>query len=279
MDKVKAWIEKECQLFWQMLNHKARLNVPKGIMEFLNSGSDSEIENGMKKFSIIEKYLKILNQKNKIDEIADKYRRDFSNVKSEKQLSEIFSEIAVCATISIISTEFCLKPVTRKSKHSDFKSIIESYEVYGEIKRFEDKKKFIARSILTKADNIAKQKTSIPRFVELFGKLEDVYKQLPLDSINIIFLFHFSFGETVKYVKQVLFGEANFFNKKENLALEPISLFSKNEWKNISAVCLCRLGENGLVEFYEIFINPNANKQLPDVIADKIKNVPNIFNK
>jgi len=271
MDKVKVWLENECPLIWHILNHKAKSNIPKGINDFLNSGSESEIEDGKMIFSIIEKYLKTLTQKISTNDVSNNYRRELSSIDSEKQLSEIFSEISVCATISKISNDISLKPISRKPKRSDFKATIENSEIYGEVKRYEDKKRINRRSILTKDDYHVKQKTTRPRFSELYSKLENVYKQLPSDSINIIFLFHSSFGETVKYIKQVLFGEHNFWNKNENLILEPNSLFSKVEWENISALCLCRLGKKGFVEFYEIFKNPKANNHLPEAVADKIK--------
>lgn len=277
MDKIILWLKYNCPLFWQILNKKAKKKIPDGIMEFLSSCYVSEIENGKKIFSIIETYLKTLTDKIGINDIADKYSGRLSTVSSEKKLSEIFSEISVCATISKISSAILLEPVSREKKHSDFKALIDNYEIYGEVKRYEDKKYLgrKGRSILTTDDSKTKQKTHKPRYFELCSKLtkkgEEVYKQLPTDSISIVFLFHASYGETVNYIKQLLFGESNFWNKNENLILEPNSLFSKVEWENISAVCLCKLGENESVEFYEIFRNPNANNRLPDIIVEKLR--------
>lgn len=178
------------------------------------------------------------------------------------------SEIAVCATISKISNKIFLKPETKKPKHCDFKVELDEYVFYGEVKRFEDKTKIIGRSIKSDTNYKSKQKTTRPRFLELESKLQDVYKQLPDDTVNVLFVFHSSIGETIRYVKQVLFGESNFWSN--NLALEPNSLFSKPEWENISTVCLCRLGNNEFVEFYEIFINPNAKNMLPNIVLEKI---------
>lgn len=269
MDNAKIWLEKSCPRIWSMLNNQAKIILPNGLREFIDTGSKNEIENGQNIFLIVEKYLDILISKSSKKTVSDAYRRDFSNVSKEKELSELFSEIAVCTTISRIACTINLRPFSKKPKRSDFSAIIGKSEIYGEIKRFEDKTKIISRSILSDNNYKSKQKTTRPRFLELESKLKDVHKQLPEDTVNILFLFHPSIGETISYVKQVLFGESNFWNK--NIVLEPKSFFSKHELKNISAVCLCKLGENGFVEFYEIFINPNAKNTLPSLVIDKIK--------
>lgn len=66
----------------------------------------------------------ILISKSSQKTVYDAYRRDFSNVRKEKELSELFSEIAVCATISKMASTICLRPFSKKPKHSDFKTII-----------------------------------------------------------------------------------------------------------------------------------------------------------
>ena len=265
------WLKEHCPIVFEMLNEKTKRKLPIGVLNFLDSGSNLEMEFGRYFFMLIEKYLILLISKTNKKYICDKYRRELSNVNSEEQLSQLFSEIAVCATISKASNRISLKPNTRGKKNCDFHAIIENFEVYGEVKRYVDKSTIEARSIF--AHNDFEKKTKRPRYLELVSKLNDTYEQLPKDSINLILLFHSSTGETVRYLKQALFGESNFMKINDELILEPYSLFSKAEWENISAVCLCKLGENELVKFYEIFMNPKARNHLPDIVLEKIRNM------
>lgn len=227
MNNTQDWIRINCPLIWSTLNNRAKNSLPKGIIEFLETGAISETENGHNIFLIMEKYLNTLIGKINSADVNKAYSRELSNVNDEKQLSELFSKIAVCATISKISTKIFLKPETKKPKRCDFKAELDEYDFYGEVKRFEDRTKIISRSILSDNNYKIKQKTTRPRFLELESKLQDVHKQLPEDTVNIVFLFHSSIGETISYVKQVLFGESNFWNNK--IVLEPKSLFSKYE--------------------------------------------------
>lgn len=159
--------------------------------------------------------------------------------------------------------------------------MIAGFEVFGEVKRYEDNFSKIksdsntlnikARSIFSTNDEKAKDNTRIPRYLELKSKLKDVHKQLSANAINLIFLYHSSIGETEGYIKQVLFGENNFFLKSNKLILEENSLYSKKEWNNISALFLCKRSNARLVDFYEVFINPNTTNILSGDVINKIK--------
>lgn len=281
MEEIISWISNNCPLIWSILNEQAKKSLPDGITEFLNSGSECEIHTGRFLFLEIEKNVNQLSQKIIFSEISDKYRRDLSSVSTEQQLSELFAEIAVCSTISKIADNISLKPKTQDGKSTDFRAFISNNEIVGEVKRYEDnwliKKKSSSqniikgRSIISSEDESIKQKTIIPRYIELFNKIKEVNKQLSANAINLIFLFHSSIGETEGYLKQVLFGENNFFLPSKEIVLETNSLYSKKEWNNVSALFLCKFGNSGFVDFYEVFINPNAITTLSEDVLNKIK--------
>ena len=271
MNNTELWLKTNCPLIWHTLNHKAKKSLPKGITDFLETGPQYAIEKGKQIFLIIEDHLKILVDKINANEVHNTYRRDFSGVRDEKQLREIFSEIAVCSTIAKISSTIILRPKLKNDKHSDFKVKISYYNIYGEIKRLEDKTKLIGRSILTDNNFKSRMKTMRPRFQELYSKLENAFEQLPLNKINIIFLFHPSNYSTVNYIQQALFGQGNFWNQIENLKLESNSLFAKEEWKNVSAVFLCEVGNNNFVKADKIFKNPRAIRPLKNKLLERFR--------
>lgn len=113
MNNTQDWIRINCPLIWSTLNNRAKNSLPKGIIEFLETGAISEIENGHNIFLIMEKYLNTFIGKINSADVDKAYRHELSNVNDEKQLSELFSEIAVYATISKISTKIFLKPETK----------------------------------------------------------------------------------------------------------------------------------------------------------------------
>lgn len=45
MDNTKIWLEKSCPIIWSMLNNQAKIILPNGLIEFLETGSPNEIEN------------------------------------------------------------------------------------------------------------------------------------------------------------------------------------------------------------------------------------------
>ncbi len=189
MQETSESIKGNSNLIWNTLNNKAKKTLPTGIVEFLETGEEYAIENGKEIFLIVDNYLdKLIKKSNSID-AHNAYRREISSVKDEKQLSELFSEIAVCPTISNISSSITLKPLSNPPKRCNFKSKVSYYEIYGEVKRYEDKNSFSSRSVLSDDNHKFKTKTSRPRFLELSSKLDKVYKQLSTNRINILFIF------------------------------------------------------------------------------------------
>lgn len=80
MEIVSKWISQICPLIWEILNRKAKNNLPKGISEFLNSDKENENEVGKLFFSIMEESLNKLSLKISRKEINDKYKNAFSAV-------------------------------------------------------------------------------------------------------------------------------------------------------------------------------------------------------
>lgn len=87
MNKTQDWIRINCPMIWTTLNKRAKYSLPKGIIEFLETGANSEIEYGHNIFLIMEKYLNTLSGKINSTDIHNAYRRELSNVNDEKQLS------------------------------------------------------------------------------------------------------------------------------------------------------------------------------------------------
>jgi len=54
-DELKKWIESNCPLFWSLLNIKAKTSLPKGLIEYIGTGTPSEIETGRNNLETPEK--------------------------------------------------------------------------------------------------------------------------------------------------------------------------------------------------------------------------------
>ena len=83
--------------------------------------------------------------------------------------------------------------------------------------------------------------------MDLRCKLRHVPRQFPNGTINVLFVFHPSLGETRKYITQALFGDSAFHQTDSDYRLEIDGLFSVDEWQNISACCLARVNPEAKV--------------------------------
>jgi hypothetical protein len=68
-----------------------------------------------------------------------------------------------------------------------------------------------------------------------------------------------------------MLGETNFFREEQDLVLEEDGLFTKDEWRNISACCLARAYPESKVIFPAILENPRAQNPVPADVIKKIK--------
>jgi len=101
--------------------------------------------------------------------------------------------------------------------------------------------------------------------------LRDVHKQLPDGTLNILFVFHPSYGESKRYLTQALFGDSNFFKTDSGFVLESDGLFFLDDWRNISACCLCRVNQDSNADFIFFWKNPRADIELPEVIRKELQ--------
>lgn len=59
-DKLIDWLTLNCPIFVSLLNQKAKGNLPNGIINYLGTGTESEIEAGRTNFLTIESSLQEL---------------------------------------------------------------------------------------------------------------------------------------------------------------------------------------------------------------------------
>lgn len=286
-DETKEWIESNCPLFWSLLNIKAQTSLPKGLIEYIGGGTLSEIETGKNNLATIEKYLTDLKNLCGLQTVADTYRKDLSGIDSENQLTELFCEVALCASLGNLSGKLQLHPPTRKGTYSDCLFEVGGFAIYGEVKRYRDPWLYIekpgevpnekipySRSISKSPPGEKPHDSARPRAMDLRSKLRDVHRQFPDGSLNILFIFHHSLGETQNYLVQTLFGDANFFTKGDDFELGPDGLFSVEEWRNISACYLARNTVSGVI-FPSRWKNPRALSGIPEPLLEVLSSKHN----
>jgi hypothetical protein len=219
--------------------------LPKGLVEYIGEGEASEIDAGRCNLKAIEHTLSALLDHWTYKTVVDAYRRDLSGIGTATQLAELLCEIALCASIENLSETLQLRPATGKGTHSDFLAKINAYELYGESKRYEDPwpcsanphepvipKVPYKRSITQKFTEQRPTDSACPRSMDLRNKLQNVPRQFPDQTLNILFVFHRSFvGESRSYMTQTLLGDANFFSAENTCALESDGLFAIEEWR------------------------------------------------
>jgi hypothetical protein len=235
--------------------------------------------------NILEGYLKDLKNICSENSVDHNYRRPLSNVSSKNQLVELFYEITLCVYVGKRSNGLQLHPSTGKGTYSDCLFNVNGFDVYGEVKRYADTWPYIlklgssfdsdtqipySRSI-AQSDNPGN--SARPKSMDLRSKLKDVYKQFPDRGMNILFVFHRSFGNERIYMQQALFGDSNFFNDEDQCELEPAGLFSLKEWQNISTVFIARHDEEARIILPSYWKNPNAVCEIPDVVLDTLLRV------
>jgi hypothetical protein len=281
--EVKKWMESSCPLFWSLLNSQAQGSIPNGLIEYIGDGSPSQIEAGRTNLATIERHLTDLKNLCGWQAVRDKYRRQLSSVDSENQVSELLCEIALCASVGKLSGRLQLHPPTGKGTHSDCHFYIDGFEIYGEVKRCHDPWPLIEkpgevlnkeipyfRSISERPSNEKPHDSARPKAMDLKSKLRNVHRQFPEMTINVLFLFHSSFGETMQYITQALFGDSNFFKNKDNFVLEADGLYSIDEWRNISACCLVRCDPESKIIFPFVWKNPRAVSGIPKSVLEAL---------
>ena len=137
-NEIKTWIRLKHPIFWSLLNTRAQTTLPKGLIEYIDVGSPSEITTGRDNLTAIERYLVELTTLCSWKIVSDNYRKSLSGVDSHDRLAELFCEIALCASVGKLSGRLQLHPPTGKGTYSDCLFYVHSFEVYGEAKRYVD---------------------------------------------------------------------------------------------------------------------------------------------
>jgi len=153
---------------------------------------------------------------------------------------------------------------------------LNGFDIYGEIKRYEDtwlspgdgsgRRRSLCSSLAREIPN----NTQKPRFMDLRGKLLNVHEQFSDDTANILFLFHPSYGESHEYITQSLLGESNFGKIAADVGLEKDGLFCVEEWRKVTACCLCRINYDSKVVLLYYWVNPRAEIVLSDSVFNDL---------
>ena len=275
-NELKAWIESNYPLFWSLLNRKAQRTLPKGLIEHIDVGSPPEIKIGRDNLIFFERWLAELKILCGWKTVSDNYRPALSGVDSEDQVAELFCEIVLCASVGRFSGKLQLHPPTEKRTHSDCLFNVNGVEIYGEVKRYIDPWPYIekldevfnekepyTRSLAQRPSCEKPQHTARARSMDLRSKLQDVHRQFPQRSLNILFVFHSSITEkTQQYITQALFGDSNLWSTDDPV-LESDGLFSMNEWCNISAGYLAHVNRDSKIIYLLSWKNPRALTEIP----------------
>jgi len=195
------------------------------------------------------------------------YWRDLSSVHTEDQLADLFCEIAFCAGVSALSsTPPRLRPPSSRpgrDSHCDVQCQIAGISVYAEVKRYIDpwlRKEWSP----TCRDEL--------RPIDLYRKLCEVPEQFPEGQLNLLFVFHATLNQHEALEQEVL-EQALLGWREDHLrpgSAEPehqrdAGLFAREEWRDISGCCLCRI-RDGELQCLNIWDNPRAAVFIPPLV-------------
>jgi hypothetical protein len=268
---INHFLEKNCQNIWSILNQEAKKNPPKGFQEFLLGESYEEVEERKDLLRQVDGEIARLINRLTLKVVGDTYRRDLSGADSENNLAEFFCEIALVDSLTRLSSDPVLRPKTKTGTACDIKVMIDGCNICGDSKRLEDRWEGGSRSISKSPPRVRGHKSTRPRSMDLYDKLKDTPRQFPVNTLNVIFLFHPSYWNTQLYIKQALFGDNSFLDKLDQPLLHEDGLYSLQEWQTISACIYSRVNKDGSLSFDKIWKNPNALVCLQDNIVQKIK--------
>jgi len=268
------FIRNQCSNLWSILNIGAQKNIPQGFIDFL-SGENAEI--GQMHLKNTESRIGYLFKRLSKKDVGDRYRRHLSGVNTENQLAEFLCEITLVAALSKLSFEVpVIHPKNDRGTSCDVKVNIVNIDVYGDAKRLEDK--WLTEPIRKNKRSIAKSPVGLkpvdsarPRSMDLYSKLKDAHRQFPQGTVNIIFLFHPSLGESISYIRQALFGEGTFFQNEDVILLENDGLFAIEEWRKISGCAYTMIDQNGTLSMKQLWQNPRTATRIPKHVNEKLK--------
>jgi hypothetical protein len=158
---------------------KAQSNLPYGIIEFLNKKNLKR--RAWQALEIPERHTQDLINLCGLEKVGRAYRRDLSAVNNEERLLDILHEIVLCSFLGKLSSAIELRPSTGKGTSCDVSCKINSFVIYGEIKRlldqwwFRNNPEIIGRSIF-KETTVVKSQHSRPRYMDLQSKLKEIHR-------------------------------------------------------------------------------------------------------
>jgi hypothetical protein len=191
--------------------------------------------------------------------VEDAYRKDLSGVATEDQLAECLCEIAFCTAVTALSsTPPRLRPRSHRPErktHCDVLFEVGGISVYGEVKRYPD-------PWLRGPGAPAGKEERQP--IDLYRKLRKVPEQFPVGTVNLVFVFHSSFNKQETLGQALLGWQANRLRpaSPEPGSPKEAGLFAREEWRDISGCCLCRVTE-GELRFLHLWNNPHAHVPTP----------------
>ena len=279
-NELSDWIKSTCPSLWSLLNAKAQTHIPSGYGEYL---SPLPAKRGRRYLRVADQQLQTLIDVFAFSTIAREYRRDLSGVVTRTQLAELLCEIATCVAFCKHSATLLLRPKNERGKACDFRCLLNGFDVFGEIKRYDDnwflrteppqqniRSRFLTRPI----SGTLPPDTRWPRYMELQSKLLDVPQQFPDRTINIVFIFHSSLEDNDRILRQALFGEHSAFSGPVNNDFSAEDgLFSREDWRNVSACCYSLLLEDGQLVCSVIWDNPRAHVPVPEEVHSVLKSL------
>lgn len=277
---LEVKLQKKYPGLWSLLNNKAQVSLPQGILEYLTKTNYKR--RSWKSLEIPEKYINHLIMTCGLKTVQDTYRRDLSSVTDENAFLNFTHEIIACSSMAALNPDIGFRPKSGKGK-CDFSLPVEGITLYGEVKRWPDNywlkniSEPKSRLIFKTSPSDAKINTRMPRSKELYGKLIEATRQFSEGNVNVILLFTPSFGEELRQLQQTLFGDKNYFREPDKVTLEDDGFFATKEGKVIAGCYSCRLDCYLEPEVVGIFLfprswqNPKATVSLPSSVETLFK--------
>ena len=159
-------MNKSCPHILQLLNRKAALNLPAGIVEFISGEWGLEGERLLK---LADARIASLIASTSETIVGDAYRSDLSGVGTEHKLAELLCEITLAdALVRISDGKPDFHPQNVLGKYCDVKVVFDGGDVYGEVKRLADTWEGGVRSLAKSITAPKPSNVNRPRAMDLY---------------------------------------------------------------------------------------------------------------
>jgi hypothetical protein len=275
------WVQRQCPALWGILNTRAQIHLPPGIVEHLSRPGALAGRANLKAVNrLVDKLVRRLGETS----VAAAYRRDLSGIGSEDALRDLLCEISLGAELSVLTDQIVLRPKVG-GRRSDLRAKIGGHEVWAEVKRYEDRwltreSLRLGRALTMRGYRHFGRTVLIPRSQELRQKLDaSVPEQLPEDAIGVLFLFHSgSLGRDEQWIAGALFGDAyslgGLTDAKQGIGHKSNGLFVLQRWQRVSACCWVRImPDTRRARLLRMWHNPLATRVLPSDVPLAIEQI------